>query len=107
MMKKDVSYYEKELKKYYDNVEFEFDLLRAGNHFIFKEDLKEMEEVLQEGIKKKEVKNAKVKCACGNEMKVVLYKGYYDSFKYLQCSNENCEYLDFHEESEEWRGDYA
>ena len=63
--------------------------------------------VLQEGIKKKEVKNAKVKCACGNEMKVVLYKGYYDSFKYLQCSNENCEYLDFQEVSEECRGGYA
>lgn len=106
-MKKDVFYYEKELKKYYDVVEFEFDLLRAGEHFIYREDLEEMEEVLQEGIKKKEFKNAKIICACGSEMKVMLYKGYYDSFKHLQCSNEKCEYLDLQEECEKYYGGYA
>lgn len=104
---KDLEYYLKELKKYYDVVEFEFDLLRAGEYFIYREDLEEMEEVLQEGIKKKEFKNAKIICACGSEMKVVLYKGYYDEFKYLQCSNEECEYLSFQETEDISYGGYV
>lgn len=106
-MNKDVFYYQKELEKYYDNVKFEFDLLRAGDYFMHKNDLKEMEEFLQEGIKKKRFKDAKVKCACGSEMKVMLYEGYYDSFKYLKCSDEDCEHLDSQEKYESHYGGYT
>lgn len=56
---------------------------------MHKDDLEEMEEILQEGIKRKRFGDSKIKCACGSEMKVMLYEGYYDSFKQLKCSDGN------------------
>lgn len=53
----------------------------------------------------------KPKCACGKEMKVVQYNGYYDSFKYWEfhedckCPNA-CEVEDFQADLS-WKGDYA
>lgn len=47
-------------------------------------------------------------CSCGVKMKLIKYKGYYDTFQYWSC--ENCELetkLDKYKSDEEYSGAYA
>ena len=60
----------------------------------------------------KELVKAKIderpKCLCGQPMKVILYKGYYEGFRYWACTNKDCPVdIDNYKEDDDWRGDYA
>lgn len=46
-------------------------------------------------------------CACGSELRVVEYRGYYETFKFLNCENEQCNYIDNAKVDDEERGAYA
>jgi hypothetical protein len=50
------------------------------------------------------------KCACGKEMQVIYYTGYYDSFKYWdfhkECKCPNTTEVEDIEPDYEWKGSY-
>lgn len=75
-----------------------------GDYFLNTE---EIEEYLRKEESKLRMRTNKAICACGSEMKVVNYEGYYDSFKYLECVNQDCTYLDTVDADRNDKGSYA
>lgn len=68
----------------------------------------ELDEYIEELNMKRRIRTNKAICACGSELVVDEYKGYYESFKYLSCQNEKCDFLDNEEiNGDEWKGAYA
>lgn len=51
--------------------------------------------------------NPVILCVCGEELKVVQYNGYYESFKFLDCYNEKCGFVRKSDVDEELDGQFG
>lgn len=116
-MKKDFEYYVEELKKYCDNVIVDYECgyvdVNYSDGFFYRDEFNAIEQYLiriknekEKEKRQKEMLAKKAYCACGSELEVVFYKGYYDEFKFLKCSDEDCIYLENQETDKEDKGAY-
>lgn len=68
----------------------------------------ELDKYIEELNMRKRIRTNKAICACGSELVVSHYKGYYDSFKYLACENEKCDFMENESvNGDKWKGAYA
>ena len=85
---------------------FESVYLEVDDEMFF--DTGELDEYIEELNMRKRIRTNKAICACGSELVVNEYKGYYETFKYLSCQNEKCDFLDNEDiNGDKWKGAYA
>lgn len=85
---------------------FESVYLEVDDEMFF--DTGELDKYIKELNMRKRIRTNKAICACGSELVVNEYKGYYETFKYLSCQNEECDFLDNEDiNGDKWRGAYA
>lgn len=85
---------------------FESVYLEVDDEMFF--DTGELDEYIEELNMRKRIRTNKAICACGSELVVNEYKGYYETFKYLSCQNKKCDFLDNKDiNGDKWEGAYV